>query len=130
MELQVMEALHKHLTSLGMVQFTLAPKSLVIGYKAYTFYGKPLPKFATLHGAKKYRCLVLHVDAGNPDSTMGKVYQKKVQEILQFKIEEVRKITLKNHEAYIPFEVIDSKEKLTYVKELVEQLFIKISEER
>ena len=61
---------------------------------------------------------------------MGKAVQKSVQDTMQFKIEEMRKITLKNHEVYIPFEVIDSKEKLGYVKELVEQLFIKISEER
>ena len=47
--------------------------------------------------------------------------------LIQFKMENSRKITLKT---YIPFKVINSKEKLVYVKDLLEKLYIKMSEER
>lgn len=97
----------------------LATNSLIIGYKkngdAY--------KKVTLHGEQGFRCVVLHVDAGNPNLSEGKAYQKMVQETLPFQIEEIRTFPLKNHEAYIPFEMIDSKEKLEYVKELIRRLF-------
>jgi len=127
-ELLVMESLHKHMASLGAMQHSLAPKSFVIGYKPLTYYGKPLPKFATLHGGKKYRCLVLHVDAGKPSSTKGKEIQKVVQGELQFDIASCRKMPLKAQETYIPFEVLDSKAKLDFVKEIITSLYDKIQE--
>lgn len=119
MELQVMGTLHKYLTSLDAVEGSLATKSLVIGYKKS---GMPY-KMVTLHGEQGFRCVVLHVDAGNPNSSEGKANQKMVQETLSFQIEEIRSFPLKNHEAYIPFEMIDSNEKLEYVKGLIVRLF-------
>jgi hypothetical protein len=38
-ELQVFSELHKYLNSLGPMEFTLAPKSLTLGYKPISFNG-------------------------------------------------------------------------------------------
>ncbi|MFE8700753.1 hypothetical protein ACFYKX_09015 [Cytobacillus sp. FJAT-54145] len=117
-ELQVFSELHKFLAGLGPMEINLAPKSLTLGYSPRSFRGKA-PKFATLYGEKRYNCLILHVDPGNKESTKGKIVQKEIQQLLHFNIIEMRNFSLKNHEVYIPFEVIDSKNRLELVKEFV-----------
>lgn len=84
---------------------TIAPKSLSIGYKPFTCWGKT-SKFVTLYGDKRYQCLILHVEAFNPESTKGKELQKEIQKIVGFKISEIRNSKLKNHEVYIPIELM------------------------
>ncbi|WP_041581064.1 hypothetical protein [Bacillus sp. 1NLA3E] len=117
-ELQVFSELHKFINGLGPMEFTLAPKSLTLGYKPFRFGGKR-SKFATLFGDKRYNCLILHVDPGNQESTKGKMIQKEIQQLLRFDIQELRNFVLKKHEVYIPFEVIDSKEKFELVKKIL-----------
>ena len=80
-------------------------------------------KFATLYGDKKYYCLILHVDPGNPESTRGKSDQKEVQKILKFEIKEMRNFLLKKHEVYVPFELIDSKEKMERLKVFIKNKY-------
>lgn len=121
-ELLVFGELHKYLNSLGPMVCTIAGKSLSLGYKPMTFRGAS-KKFATLYGDKKYSCLILHVDPGNPDSTKGKEIQKEVQVILKFDIREMRKFVLKKHEVFIPFEVINSKEKMELLKVFIKQQY-------
>jgi hypothetical protein len=117
-ELQVFSELHKFLNGLDVMNCTLAPRSLTVGYTPHRF-GRRFSKFATLYGEKRYNCLILHVDPGNPESTKGKMIQQEVQECLHFEIKDLRSFALKNHEVYIPFEVIDTIEKLAEVKEFV-----------
>lgn len=89
-ELLVFSELHKFLNSLGPMKCTIAPKSLSIGYKPFTFWGNT-SKFATLYGDKRYQCLILHVEPFNPESTKGKELQKEIQKIVGFEISEMRK---------------------------------------
>lgn len=117
-ELLVLGELHKYLNKLGPMVCTIAEKSLSLGYKPVTFKGAS-KKFATLYGDKKYRCLILHVDPGNPESLMGKSIQKEIQEILKFEITEMRTFKLKKHEVFVPFEVVDSKEKMELLKSFI-----------
>lgn len=121
-ELQVLAELHKFLNSLGPMQISLPSKNFTIGYTPLTFWGKQI-KFATLNGDKKYQCLILHVDPGNPESTKGKIIQKEAHELLNFDINELRTIKMKNHEIYIPFEIINSKEKMNILKEFIHKQF-------
>lgn len=122
-ELQVFSELHKFLNSLGAMEFTLAPKSLTLGYKPILFKGR-MPKFATLYGEKRYNCLILHVDPGNQESIKGKMIQKEIQELLHFDIQEMRSFVLKKHEVFIPFEVIDTKEKIELLKDFVRKQYL------
>ncbi|MEH7115517.1 hypothetical protein V7124_24620 [Neobacillus niacini] len=124
-ELQLFSELHKFLNSLGAMEYTLAPKTLTLGYKPRRF-GVKSSKFATLYGEKNYNCLILHVDPGNKDSIRGEMIQKEVQKLLHFNIKEIRGFALKKHEVYIPFEVIDTKEKLVELKDFVRRQFISI----
>jgi len=121
-ELQVFSELHKFLNSLGSMEFALAPKSLTLGYKPIRFSGR-MPKFVTLYGEKRYNCLILHVDPGNQDSKKGKMIQKEIQKLLHFDIKEMRSFVLKKHEVFIPFEVIDTKEKLELLKDFVRKQY-------
>lgn len=121
-ELHVFSELHKFLNSLGPMEFTLAAKSLTLGYKP-RFFAKRMPKFATLYGEKRYNCLILHVDPGNLESTKGKMVQKEIQQLLHFDIQEMRSFALKKHEAFIPLELIDSKEKLVILKDFVRKQY-------
>ncbi|MGE7666645.1 hypothetical protein ACQKMN_13130 [Ureibacillus composti] len=121
-ELLVLGELHKFLNALGPMECTIAPKSLSLGYKPITLRGKS-NKFATLYGDKKYRCLILHVDPGNPESEKGKLIQKEVQQLLSYDIKEMRNILLKKHEVFIPFEVVDSNEKMKLLKNFVIRQF-------
>lgn len=123
MVLQMMESLHKYIMELGQMQNSLAPKNIVIGYRPCGFMGMPKPKFATLHGGKKYRCLILHLEPGVVDSVQGKKVQQLVQKELKFDIGKVRKLKLSPREVYIPFDVIDSKDKLAYVKLIIETAY-------
>lgn len=124
-ELLVIGDLHKYINSLGPMRYTLAEKSLILGYKPISFRGSS-SKFVTLHGAKSYRCVIIHVDPGNPESMKGKTIQKEIQDILIFNISEMRNIPLKKHEVYIPFEVIDSKEKMKLLKAFIKKHYEKI----
>lgn len=117
-ELQVFSELHKFLTGLGQMDLTLAAKSLTLGYKPIRI-GRSFHKFATLYGEKRYNCLILHVDPGNKESTRGKTIQKEIQELLHFDIKELRSFVLKKHEVFIPFEVINSKEKMQILKDYI-----------
>lgn len=83
------------------MECTIAPKSLSIGYKPISYWGR-FSKFATLYGDKKYHCLILRVDPGNPKSTLGKIVQKEIQQLLSFDISEMRNILLKKYEVFIP----------------------------
>ncbi|PGL66768.1 hypothetical protein [Bacillus sp. AFS055030] len=121
-ELIVFGELHKYINSLGPMKCTMAAKSLSLGYKPISFSGA-FKKFATLYGDKKYHCLILHVDPGNPESTKGKAIQKEVQEILNFEIKEMRNFVLKKHEVYVPFEIIDSKEKMELLKVTIKCIY-------
>jgi len=121
-ELQVLAELHKFLNSLGPMQISLPSKNFTIGYTPRTFWGQQI-KFATVNGDKKYQCLTLHVDPGNPESTKGKTIQKEVHQLFQFDINELRTIKLKKHEIYIPFEVINSKEKMNILKDIIHKQF-------
>ncbi|WML49104.1 hypothetical protein RCG23_03090 [Neobacillus sp. PS3-34] len=47
--------------------------------------------------------------------------QKQIQGILHFDIREMRTFPLKNNEVYVPFEVIDSKEKFQLLKEFIQE---------
>lgn len=117
-DLQVFSELHKFLNALGPMEYTLAPKSLTLGYKP-RFFGRRMSKFATLYGEKRYNCLILHVDPGNQESIKGQVIQKEIQQLLDFEIQEMRNFSLKKHEVYIPFESIDTKEKMEVIKDFV-----------
>lgn len=122
-ELQVFSELHKFLNGLGPMEYTLAPKSLTLGYKPVRFATKR-QKFATLYGEKRYNCLILHVDQGNQESIKGKIIQKDIQQLLHFDIEEMRGIALKKNEVYIPFEVIKTKEIIEILKEFVREQYV------
>lgn len=122
-ELQVFNELHKFINGLGPMEFTLAQKSLTLGYKPIRFGGKR-NKFATLYGEKRYSCLILHVDPGNQESTKGKRIQKEIQQLLRFDIQELRGFNLKKHEVYIPLEVMNSKEKLELVKKIIRAQYV------
>jgi hypothetical protein len=118
-ELNIFSELHKFINALGPMSSTLAAKSMVLGYRPISFRGAS-PKFATLHGEKRYSCLVLHVDPGNKESAKGKTLQKQIQDILHFDIRELRTFQLKNNDIYVPFEVVDTKQKLLLLKDFVQ----------
>jgi hypothetical protein len=52
--------------------------------------------------------------------------QKEVQKLLHLNIKEIRGLAIKKHEVYIPFEVIDTKEKLVELKDFVRRQYISI----
>lgn len=92
-ELQVFSELHKFLNSLG------------------------------AYGEKRYNCLILHVDPGNQESIKGRMIQKEIQQLLHFDLQELRNFVLKKHEVFIPFEVIDTKEKIELLKDFVRKQY-------
>jgi hypothetical protein len=49
--------------------------------------------------------------------------QDEIHQLLHFEIQEIRGFTLKKHEVYIPFEVIDSIEKINLLKVIVQKLY-------
>ncbi|CAM5220695.1 hypothetical protein UACE39S_03126 [Ureibacillus acetophenoni] len=58
-----------------------------------------------------------------PKTKENKVVKaKRVTRLFNFDILEMRKIQLKKHEIYIPFEVIDTKEKMNILKDVIQQL--------
>lgn len=65
---------------------------------------------------------MLHIEAGKPTSTKGQELQQIVQETLQFDVNEIRQFAMKTNETYIPFEVIDSKEKMDFVKAIIKEI--------
>jgi hypothetical protein len=117
-ELIVFGELHKFINSLGKMNCTIAPKSLSIGYKPISFWGQT-SKFATLYGDKRYQCVILHVDPGNPESAKGKEIQKEIQELLDFDIRELRSFKLKKHEVFIPLELMKSTKEINIVKDFI-----------
>lgn len=122
-ELLIVSELHKFINSLGVMEYTLAAKTLTLGYKPKHFWAAS-NKFATIMGDKKHRYLILHVEPGNPESTKGKTVQKEIQQLLNFDIREVRNFTsLKKHEVYVPFEVVDSNEKMKLLKAFIKKQF-------
>ena len=121
-ELLVFGELHKFIHSLGPMECTTPAKSFLLGYRHISVWGKK-PRFATLNGDKKYCCLIIHVDPGNPESALGKKLQKEVQQLFNFDIKEIRNFSLKKHEIYIPLEVINSTAQLTSLKEYIKEQF-------
>ncbi|MCB5239633.1 MULTISPECIES: hypothetical protein [Niallia] len=117
-ELNIFGELHKYIIGLGPMKCTIAGRSLTLGYKPISFRGSS-KKFATLYGERKYNCLIIHVDPGNPQSDKGRIIQMEIQEMLKFNIGQMRNFLLKKHEIYIPFEVIDSKERMELVKAFI-----------
>ena len=94
--------IHDHLLQLSGVSFMDAAKAPVIG-----FYRKDQRyKFATLHGGS-LQSLILHVDPGHPNSTIGRQKQIDAQTRLDFDIRKLRKHKLKRHEVYLPLEKFD-----------------------
>jgi len=120
-ELLIFGDIHKYLCKLGQVEVTIPGSSFALGYNRLGWRGKR--RFATLHGDKKYQCLILHVDQGNPESTKGKTIQKEIQEILKFDIKEMRSFSLKKHEVYISLECIDSKKNFELLKCFIKKLY-------
>jgi hypothetical protein len=121
-ELQVFSELHKFINGLGPMEYSVAPKSLTLGYKPIRFWRNRY-KFATLYGEKRYHCLIIHVEPGNKDSMNGKIIQKEIQQILRFEIQDMRSFALKKNEVYIPIEVIDSKEKIQLLKDIIRKQY-------
>ncbi|MED3662830.1 hypothetical protein NST62_10665 [Ureibacillus sp. FSL K6-8385] len=126
-ELLVFGELHEFLSGLGTMQCKIAGKSLSLGYIPFTMRGGYC-KFATLYGDKRYQCLILHVEPGNPESARGKLLQKEIQEMLNFDIQKIRSFQLKKHEVYVPFEVVDSKEKMDLLKNFIEKQYMAFKE--
>lgn len=125
-ELIVFSDLYKFLGSLGPMRISMTGKTLSIGFTPMKFAGK-MAKFATLNGEKNYRCLILHVDAGNPNSTRGIEIQKQAQALLGFEIESLRKFKRKGHEVYIPLEVLVDASNLKDAKELIQNEYMKVT---
>jgi hypothetical protein len=121
-ELQLFSELHKFINGLGPMEYSVAPKSLTLGYKPIRFLGNRY-KFATLYGEKRYNCLIIHVEPGNKESINGKIIQKEIQQILHFDIQDIRSFAFKKNEVYVPFEVIDSKEKIQLLKDIVRKQY-------
>lgn len=124
-ELMVFSDLYKFLGSLGPMRISMTGKTLSIGFTPMKFAGK-MAKFATLNGEKNQRCLILHVDAGNPNSTKGLEIQSNVQSILGFDIQEMRKFKRKNHEVYIPLEVLTEDGNLKVAKEIIQNEYFRV----
>lgn len=114
--------LHQYLSSFD-ITYTMAAKSLILSYQPRSFAYGVQPRFAALHGAKSYQCLILYVAPKNNTSTLGVEMQKKVEELLFFNLKEMRRFKVKNNEVVIPLEVIDTKEKLNSVKEVIAQVY-------
>jgi hypothetical protein len=76
------------------MEYSVAPKSLTLGYKPIRFLRNRY-KFATLYGEKRYNCLIIHVEPGNKESINGKIIQKEIQQILHFDIQDIRSFAFK-----------------------------------
>lgn len=89
----IAEIIHRYLNALPNTKYYDSSKSPSIGYKnnSHRF------KFATLHGGGSYQSLVLHIEPGNRDTTLGKELQKEIQELLGFEISEIRNHCLKTN---------------------------------
>ncbi|TDL65036.1 hypothetical protein E2R56_24315 [Rhodococcus qingshengii] len=113
----VAEQIHHYIISLPNTSYDDSAKSSpIIGYKR----NDQKYKFVTLHGGRSYQSLVLHVDPGNRNTTLGKEIQKEIQEILDFKISTIRSHILKSNEVYIPLEKIGSStESIEYINTLI-----------
>lgn len=120
-ELLIFGDLHKYLCKIDQMVVTIPGRSFAIGYSCLTWSGKK--RFATLHGDKKYFCIILHVDPGNSESTKGKTIQKEIQQLLKFDIKELRNFPLKQHEVYIPLEVMNTKENLELIKSFIKKQY-------
>lgn len=123
-ELMVFTDLYKFLGALGPMRISMTGKTFSVGFTPMRFAGK-VAKFATLNGEKNHQCLILHVDAGNPTSTRGEVVQDAIQMTLGFDIQQMRKFKRKNHEAYIPLEVLTNTKRLEAAKELIENEYFR-----
>ncbi|WP_392455259.1 hypothetical protein ACF3OH_00205 [Chryseomicrobium aureum] len=128
-ELILFSDLYKFLGSLGPMRISMTGKTLSIGFTPMKFAGK-MAKFATLNGEKNYRCLILHVDAGNPNSIKGPKIQEQVQALLGFDIEVLRKFKKKGHEVYIPLEVLLDSSNLKAAKEFTQGEYLRITHTR
>lgn len=128
-ELIVFSDLYKFLGSLGPMRISMTGKTLSIGFTPMKFAGK-MAKFATLNGEKNQRCLILHVDAGNPNSRKGFEIQQQMQALLDFDIEVLRKFKKKGHEVYIPLEVLVDSANLKAAKEFIQGEYLRITHAR
>ncbi|MEH6942045.1 hypothetical protein [Bacillus sp. JJ722] len=118
-EESVATKIHEYLFQLPGVSFKDANKELVIGY-----YREKQRKFATLHGGS-LQSLILHVDPGHPISTIGKQKQIELQERLDFDIRKIRRHKLKQHEAYIPLEKLESENPILTIEDLINYAYHK-----
>lgn len=117
----VAEIIHRYLISLPNTKYDDSAKSPSIGYKNNNHRFK----FATLHGGGSYQSLVLHIEPGNRDTTLGKELQKDIQELLGFEISESRNHCLKTNEVYIPLEKLDSLNPIENIENLIIYAFHK-----
>jgi hypothetical protein len=101
-EESVATEIHNYLLQLPGVSFKEAAKEPVIGY----YKENQRYKFATLHGGS-LQSLILHVDPGYPNSTIGREKQIEAQTRLEFDVQKIRKHRLKRHEVYLPLEKLD-----------------------
>ena len=118
-EESIAKKIHEYLSQLPGVSSKDAAKEPVIGY-----YKEKQRKFATLHGGS-LQSLILHVDPGHPDSTIGKQKQIEAQVRLDYDIRNIRGHKLKRHEAYLPLEKLDRAQPIERIEDLIEYAYHK-----
>jgi len=118
-EESVAKKIHEYLSNLPGVTCKDAKKEPVVGYKK-----EKQRKFATLHGGS-LQSLILHVDPGFPNSTIGKEKQIDVQDKLVFNIQKLRSHKRKKHEVYIPLEKLDRDNPYEIIKDLIDYAYHK-----
>ncbi|WP_051353064.1 hypothetical protein [Thalassobacillus devorans] len=113
----IAEHLHRALIKLQDVEYDDSAQGPTIEYRVS---GQKF-KFGTLHGGRAYQSLVLHMDPGNPDSTIGREKQREIQKVLDFDIRYCRTHLLKGHEVYIPFEKLDCLNALVCIQPFINE---------
>ncbi|MED4689670.1 hypothetical protein [Peribacillus frigoritolerans] len=117
----VAEKIHNYLIQFKDVDFNDNARTPIIGYKRRN----QRYKFATLHGGNSYQSLVLHVDPGTRVTTVGKIKQKEIQELLLFNISKIRGHEFKTNEVYLPLEKFDDLDSIGKIKSLIHFAYFK-----
>lgn len=117
----VAEKIHNYLIQLQDVDFNDNARTPIIGYKRRN----QRYKFATLHGGNFYQSLVLHVDPGTRFTTVGKIKQKEIQELLLFNISKIRGHKIKTNEVYLPLEKFGTLDSVEEIKSLIQFAYFK-----
>ncbi|MEW5594315.1 hypothetical protein ABGT24_12430 [Peribacillus frigoritolerans] len=117
----VAEKIHNYLIQFKDVDFNDNALTPITGYKRRN----QRYKFATLHGGNSYQSLVLHVDPGTRVTTVGKIKQKEIQELLLFNISKIRGHEFKTNEVYLPLEKLDDLDSIEKIKSLIHFAYFK-----